>query len=172
MRRNISFVLRTQGDPHDLAGAARVAVREVAPTVPISGVRTMESVVAATVAAPRFRTLLITVFASVATFLAAVGIAGVMAYTISQRVGEIAARMALGAKPRDVLGLVVGQAARLTGLGLVIGVAGAFLISRTLASFLFGVPPTDITVFAAVAVVLTAVALVSSYLPAIRAMRD
>ena len=80
-------------------------------------------------------------------------------------------RMALGTKPRDVLGLVVGQAARLTGLGLVIGVAGAFLISRTLASFLFGVPPTDITVFAAVAVVLTAVALVSSYLPAIRAMR-
>jgi len=170
-RRNMALVLRTAGDPLKLAPAVRTAVWDLDATIPITELRTMEGVLSDNVAEPRFRTLLLVVFATVATLLAAVGIAGVMACSVSQRRHEIGLRMALGARQQDVVGLVVGQGLKLALLGLGIGLVAAFALTRLLASLLFGVGAADPLTFATVALVLGAVATAACYLPARRAMR-
>ena len=123
------------------------------------------------VAQPRFSMTLLALFAAIATVLAAVGLYAVMAYAVSQRRQELGVRMALGAEPRAVLGLVVGHGMRVAAIGIVAGLVGAFFASTLLRRLLYGVSPTDVTTFAGVAVLLLGVAFLASYLPARRAAR-
>jgi len=137
--------------------------------IPISDVKTMDEYVSASVAAPRFNTILLGGFAGLALALAAVGIFGVISYSVAQRTQEIGIRRALGADGRNVMRLVLGQGLRLAGLGIVVGTAGALAVTRLLATLLYEVAPTDAATFAGVAVVLAVVACAASYLPARRA---
>jgi hypothetical protein len=132
---------------------------------------TMEASLAENVAAPRFRTLLLGIFAGLAVCLAMAGVYGVMSYVVGQRSNEIGLRMALGASPSDVLRLVLRQALTLAGAGIVIGLAGAVVVTQLLASMLFGVKATDPMTYAGVVALLGIVALVASYIPARRAAR-
>ena len=131
----------------------------------------MEATLAGNVAAPRFRTILLGIFAALAVCLAMAGIYGLMAYVVSQRSNEIGLRMALGASSADVLWLVLGQSAVTTGIGLVVGVAGAVAATRVLTSMLFEVTPNDPTVYTGVTALLVVMALGASYLPAWRATK-
>ena len=165
----ITFVARTDNDPAALVPALRSAVWAIDPTLPISAVRTMESVVESANGSARFQTLLLGVFAAAAALLAAVGIYGVMSYAVSKQSREIGVRMALGANPGEVLCRVVrqGMAVALSGAGA--GLAAAVLLTRLLSSLLYGVRSTDPATYAAVAALLLAIALAACYLPARRA---
>ena len=125
----------------------------------------------AALAAPRFHSVLLSAFAALALTLAAVGMFGVMSYTVVQRTQEIGVRVALGARNTDVLGMVFGQGMLLVGLGIAIGVAGALALTRLLASLLFGIAPNDAATFVGVSVLLAAVAAMSMLIPALRAAR-
>jgi len=167
--RNVSVVVRTTGDPAQAAGALRDALRDVDRDQPIVKMRTMEEAIGTSVAAPRFRTMLVGLFALAALVLAVVGVYGVTAYGVSQRRQEIGLRMALGARGADVLRLVMGQGVRLVALGTVVGLAGGFGLARLLGALLFETHPADPATFAVVAVVLVVASLAASYLPARRA---
>ena len=169
--RNVSLVVRTASDPAQAAGAVRDVLRDVDRDQPIVKMRTMEEAIGASVAAPRFRTTLVGLFALAALALAVVGVYGVTAYGVSQRRQEIGLRMALGAQGGDVLRLVMGQGVRLVALGTFVGLAGGFGFARLLGALLFDTPPADPVTFAGVAAVLVAASLLASYLPARRAMR-
>jgi putative ABC transport system permease protein len=166
-----SLSVKTQGDPAAIASAVRAAVQKVDKDLPLTRVRTMEQVAAEAVAEPKFRAMLLTSFAVIAVTLAAVGVFGVLAFSVNQRTREFGIRMALGAKSTNVLWMVTGGALRMTGLGVLIGSAGAALLTRSLATFLFGVKPLDPVTFLATPAVLAAVALVASAVPAWRAAR-
>jgi putative ABC transport system permease protein len=170
-RRAMSVVVRTTGEPQALAQAARRAVAELDPALPVFGVQTMEERVAGTVARPRITAVLVGTFGAAALLLAAVGIYGVVAYTVAQRTRELGIRMALGASGPEVMRLVVGQgmAPALTGVGA--GLVGAWALSRTLDALLFGVAATDPWTFGGAALFLGGVALAATYLPARRATR-
>ncbi len=169
--QEMSFVVRTEGRPERFASAVTKAIRSVDPEQPVFGVEPMEKVLADASAERRFSLLLLTLFAGMALLLSAIGIYGVMAYTTTQRRHEIGIRVALGAGSSDVLGLVVGQGMRLVLIGLGLGLAGAWVLSRVLSSQLYGVTSRDPVTYAGVAAVLGVVALVATYLPARRAMR-
>ena len=139
--------------------------------IPLFGVKSMEEYLSASVAAPRFNTTLLTIFASVALVLTIVGLYGVMSYSVAQRTNEIGIRLALGAQTRDVLLMIVKQGSFLILLGLGIGLAGAYAATRVIASLLFGVTAKDPFTFAAVAVVLALVGLLACYVPAWRATK-
>jgi putative ABC transport system permease protein len=171
MRRWMTLALRTTVAPLSVADMARRTVWEVDESIPINRLRTMESVVSANIAQPRFRTTLLAIFASVALLLASIGIAGVMAYSVSQRVPEIGLRKALGAREHDISALVVRQGLRLTFLGVALGLAGAFATTRLLSSLLFNVPATDFATFVGVTVLLGSIAILACYVPARRASR-
>jgi len=141
------------------------------PEVPVFNVKTMDEYIAATVAAPRFNTTLLGIFAAVALVLTIVGLYGVMSYSVARRTNEIGIRMALGAQTRDVLRLIVSQGFKLVLLGLAIGLVGAFALMRVISSLLFGVTTKDPLTFVAVALVLAGVALLACYIPARRAAR-
>jgi putative ABC transport system permease protein len=164
-------VVRGAGDPAMLAAAVRQALRQIDPDQATSTFRTMSDVVSSSAANDRFNTLLLGAFAAIALLLTAAGIFGVLSYLVTQRTREIGLRMALGAQPTDVLRVIVGHGLRLVLLGLCIGVAGAFVVTRWMSSVLFGVKPTDPLTFTVVAFVLGTVALLASYIPARRAMR-
>jgi putative ABC transport system permease protein len=166
----LSLVVRTAGDPNALAETVRRLARERAPDVAMR-FTTMENLLSENVAAPRFRTLLLAVFAGLAVCLAMAGVYGVMAYAVGQRSSEVGLRMALGASTGSVLRLILGQGLTLAGIGLALGLAGAFAGSRLLTTMLFQVKPTDPLVYLAVAILLGVVALVASYIPARRASR-
>ncbi len=166
----LSIVARTAGDPSTVSQTLRRLTREMSADVPMK-FTTMEAMLSDHVAAPRFRTLLFAVFASLAVCLAMAGVYGVMAYAVAQRAGEIGVRIALGATTGSVLRLVLGQALILTGLGLVLGLATAVAASRLLASMLFQVRPNDPVVYLSVSVLLGVVALVAGYVPARRASK-
>jgi putative ABC transport system permease protein len=168
---SMSIVVKTASAPASLTEAIRTQVYSVDPTVPVSNVRTLDEVVSRSISQPRFYMLLLGVFAVLALTLAAIGIFGVLSYAVSQRTREIGIRMALGAQGRTVVGLVVRQAMTLVAIGLAAGTIAARFLSQTLTKMLFGVGPTDPATFAAVAVLLAAVALLASYLPARRATR-
>jgi len=166
-----NLTIRVAGDPLSLAAAVRKEVQAIDPDQPIAALRTMEQVVAESVGAPRYRTLLLGLFALVALLLAAIGIYGVISYAVAQRTHEIGIRMALGAQPRAVHRLVIGQGIRLALVGVGAGLIGAVGLTRLLASLLFGVTATDPLTFAAVTVILTLIALLACWIPARRAAR-
>jgi putative ABC transport system permease protein len=166
-----NLTIRTVGDPSSLTAAARKEVQAVDPDQPIAAVRTMEQVVAESVGAPRYRTMLLGLFALIALVLAAIGIYGVISYAVAQRTHEIGIRMALGAQPRAVSKLVIGQGIRLALVGVGAGLIGAVALTRLLAGLLFGVTATDPITFTGVAVILTVIALLACWIPARRAAR-
>jgi len=165
----LSLVLRTAADPQLQAPALRTALAEIDPNQPLVKVRTMEENMAATVAQPRFRTWLIAIFAAVALVLAAIGVYGVMSYTVTQRTSEIGIRVTLGAQPEDVFKIVVGQGLRVALAGVGAGIVAALAMTRVLESFLYGVSAYDPPTFFGVAIVLTIVAVAASFFPARRA---
>ncbi|MGH9666921.1 MAG: FtsX-like permease family protein, partial [Bryobacteraceae bacterium] len=166
--RDAKFLIRTAGDPRASMDAVRGELREFDKNLPAT-IRTMERQVDEEVAGPRFHTLLLSIFAAVAVALAAVGIYGVMSYSVARRTQEIGIRMALGAEPGDVLRLVMRQAALVTAAGIGLGLAGAFAATRYLASLLYGVTARDAGIFVGVALLLAAIALAASFVPARRA---
>src|SRR5262249_24056786 len=151
--------------------AARQVIQTLDSEQPVADVRTMESLLADSVARARFNTLLLTIFAVVALLLAAVGIYGVMGYAVTQRTHEIGLRMALGAQTRDVLGLIVRRGLTLSLLGVGLGLAAAFALTRLMVSLLYSVSTTDPLTFALITLLLTGVALLACYLPARRATK-
>jgi putative ABC transport system permease protein len=165
----MSLVLRAQGDPEALASALRRAVQSIDPDQPIYNVRSMDSLLATTLAPRRLSLLLLATFAVTALLLAGVGIYGVLAYSVTQRTHEIGIRMALGARRADVLVMVLRQGLRLVLAGAALGVAAAFGLTRLMSSLLFGVSPTDPATLGAVSVVLVGVALLACFVPARRA---
>jgi predicted permease len=167
----LSVVLRTAGDPHQQAAALRSAIAEIDPNQPLVKVRTMEDNMAATVAQPRFRTWLIAIFAGLALMLAAVGIYGVMSYSVTRRTSEIGIRITLGAQPVDVFRIVVGEGLRFALVGVGVGVAGGLILTRLLGSFLYGISASDPLTFFAVALLLILVSATASFFPARRATR-
>ncbi|HET9698948.1 MAG TPA: ABC transporter permease [Terriglobales bacterium] len=169
--RTMRIVVRTSGDPTQMAAAVRNEIRQIDREQPIFQVRTMSSLYNDFVAQPRFNMVLLAVFAGLALLLATVGIYAVMSYSVTQLTHEIGVRMALGAKQRDVLNMVLGQAARMAGFGLAVGLAGALLATRVLQTLLFGVRAYDIGTFALIGFLLASVALLASFLPALRATR-
>jgi predicted permease len=168
--RFVAFVARTD-TPASVAEGIRAEIRRAAPDLPIQSAVTMDEAVAASVAAPRFRTVLLGLFATAATLIATCGLYGLMAYAVTERRREIGVRMALGATRRDVLRLVLTRALRIVAAGLIVGLVGAAGVTRVLQTFLFGVAPTDPLVFAIVTLLLLAVGLLAAWLPARRATR-
>ena len=167
----LSVILRTAGDPALQTSALRSALAEIDPNQPLVKVRTMEENMATTVAQPRFRTWLIGILAMLALVLAAVGVYGVMSYTVTQRTSEIGVRVALGAQPKDVFRIIVGEGLRLALFGVGVGLVAALVLTRLLQSFLFGISAYDPLTFIAVSLLLTLVAVAASYFPARRATR-
>ncbi len=166
-----SIVVRTEGDPLSLVGPIKSQIWFVDPVQPVSSVESMEQVLATSVAPRRFNMLLTGIFAAVALALAAVGIYGVISYTVSQRTNEIGIRVAMGAQSSDVLKLVVGQGVTLALIGVGLGLAAAAGLTRLMSSLLFGVSPTDGATFVSISVLLMAVALAACVVPARRATK-
>jgi putative ABC transport system permease protein len=170
-KRWMTLVARTQSDPAGMTQAVKEQIWRVDSQLPLTEVQTMNEVAAASFAARRFNMLLLAIFAGLALVLAAVGIYGVMSYAVTQRTQEIGIRMALGAQARDVLKLIVRNGMILTLIGTVIGLVGAFALTRLMTTMLFGVTPTDVGTFATVSLVLIVVAFLACYLPARRATK-
>ncbi|HSA57404.1 MAG TPA: ABC transporter permease [Gemmatimonadaceae bacterium] len=166
-----ALLVRTRGESPTLPSTLRATIREVDPQLAVFGVEPMARTLAESVGQQRFVMLLLVLFAGLALTLAAIGIHGILSYTVAQRRHEIGIRIALGAPPRRVTRLVMTQGVRLTGLGLLVGVVAAFALTRVLANLLFGVSATDAATFVAVLPVLVVVALLATWLPVRRATR-
>ena len=167
----ISWIVRTRVAPRTLSKMIEAKLRHASGGMPVANIRTMDEVVVQSTARQDFNMLLLTIFGCSALLLAAVGIYGLMAYSVAQRTQEIGIRMALGAEVPAVRNLVVGQGMKLVLVGIAIGIVAAFGLTRLLATFLFGVKPLDPLTFAAVPVLLAAVAFVAVWMPARRATR-
>jgi putative ABC transport system permease protein len=167
----MTVAIRTAGDPSQVVNAVTALVRRLDPELAVAAVRTMDEVVAISVAERRLTMLLLTIFAGAALLLAAVGVYGVIAYNVTERTQEIGIRMALGAQRRDVLRMVIRQALLLVAIGMAAGAAGALLLTRLMSGLLFQVQPADPITFAAVSLVLTAVGFCASCIPGLRATR-
>jgi putative ABC transport system permease protein len=167
----MAFVVRTAGSPAALVPPIRSAIARLDPAQPISGVNTMETHIAKALSRPRLLAALVTAFGSLALLLAVVGVYGVMAYTVAQQTREIAIRTALGASARVVLRMVLSKAVVLATAGVAVGLGLTVVSSRALAGLLFDVAPTDPSTYAAVIVLLAAVALLAAAIPAIQATK-
>ena len=167
----LSWAVRASVDPSALSAAIQREFLIVDPQLPVAKVRTMDQVISESTARQNFNMLLLTIFAALALLLAAIGILRPMSYAVEQRLQELGIRMALGAGGGDMLKLVVGQGMKLTGIGVVLGAAAAFGLTRLLASLLFGVKTTDPLTYGTVALVLSAVALLACFIPALRASK-
>jgi putative ABC transport system permease protein len=172
MRENIAgIVLRTDVDPRSLTGAVRDAVLAVDPEQPVFDMKTMDQRVADAASGTRFNATLLGFFGFVALALAAVGVYGVIAYSVAERTHEIGIRVALGASRGDVAGMVMSQGMAMTAAGLLFGLAGAWVVTRYMSGLLYGIAPRDPATFGVAAGMLGVVALAACYLPARRAMR-
>src|SRR6266852_4963920 len=167
----MTILVRTSNDPLTLLSTIHNQLRQLDPELPMPAVATMDQLLADSLSRSRFTMLLLGIFAAVSLVLAAVGIYGLIAYSVTQRTQELGIRIALGAQHRDVLRLVLGQGTRLTLFGLVLGIAAALGITRLLATLLFGISATDPLTFAGVAALLAFVALLACFIPARRATR-
>jgi putative ABC transport system permease protein len=166
-----SLAVRTAGDPLSMAAAVKAAIARIDKDQPLTRIRTMDEVAAEATSQPRFRAELVGLFAVLALALAAVGIFGVLAFSVGQRAREFGIRVALGAQSRDVLQLVLGGALKMTGAGVAIGLAAAAVLTRLLGTLLFNVQPIDPITFVGAAAVLATAALVAGAVPAWRATR-
>jgi putative ABC transport system permease protein len=166
-----ALIVRTSVDPLSLAMPVRNAIWSVDKDQPVANIDSMQNIVADAVARQRFSMLLLAIFAALALVLAAVGIYGVMSYTVAQQTREIGIRIALGAKRGDVLKMTVKQAIKLVGLGLAVGLPSAFILTRVMSTLLFGISATDPITFLGISLVVLAVALLASYIPALRATK-
>ena len=166
-----ALVVRTSIEPMSLAGSVRDAIWSVDKDQTVSDIDTMDHIVSEAIARQRFSMLLLGIFAALALVLAAMGIYGVMSYSVAQRTHEIGIRMALGARRADVLKMTVNQGLKLVSIGMMLGLAAAFLLTRVLASLLFGISATDPITFLGISLVLLAVAILASYFPALRATK-
>jgi putative ABC transport system permease protein len=164
-------IVKGASDPNQLISSVRAAVKEIDPEQPIYSPKTMYEIRAESVAGERLNLTLLSLFAGIALVLAIVGIYGVMSYSVTQRTQEIGIRMAIGARPRDVFAMILGDGMKLAIIGVVIGLGAAFVLTRLMASMLFGVEPTDATTFAGIAALLIAVAVLACYLPGRRATK-
>jgi len=164
------WVVRTQGEPLKMSGPVRESLRQTT-GLPVSDIQSMEQVMSISLGRQRFNMLLMTVFGCAALLLAAIGIYGLMAFSVEQRQQEIGIRLALGADPGQVKWMVVMQGMVLALVGVALGIGGAFGLSKLMESLLFAVQPRDPLVFASVPMVLTAVALLAIWFPAARASR-
>jgi putative ABC transport system permease protein len=169
--RTMYLAIHAANDPSNLINPVRNTVLALDRDLPVYEVKTMEQLVSKSVANPRLNVVLMSIFAAVALILSAVGIYGVMSYSVTQRTHEIGIRMALGATSRDVLRLVVGQGLALTGIGVGVGLVSAFFLTRLMSTLLFGVSTTDPGTFIVIALILTTVAFVACFIPARRATR-
>ncbi len=167
----IQWIIRTRVEPHSLSGAIQKELREASGGLPVAHIRSMDEIVVQSTARADFNMLVLTIFGCAALLLAAIGIYGLMAYSVEQRTQEIGIRMALGAQPPQVRNMVVMQGMRLALIGVAAGLAAAFGLTRLIASFLFGVKTLDPLVFTTVPLLLIAVALFAIWLPARRATR-
>jgi putative ABC transport system permease protein len=167
---SVNLVIRTSRDPRSVATSVEREVHRLDPDQPVAALRPMDAVVEEALSSARFNTVLLGIFAVIAFTLAAVGIYGVISYDVTQRIHELGIRLALGAQPEHVTRLVVGQGAALAALGIVVGLAAAFALTRLMSTMLFGVEPRDFYTFASISILLGAVALAASYLPSRRAM--
>ncbi len=167
-----TIVVRTAMEPDSITSALRRAVAEVDPDVPMDQIATMKQVVSGSVEQARFRTAVLLMFAFLALFVASIGLYGVMSYSVSQRIREFGIRMAVGATPGAVLWEVLGQSAKLVGIGIGIGLIGVALLGRLITSLLYDVAPSDTATLAGVSVLLAVVALAATYVPAQRAARS
>jgi len=168
--RGLSVVMRTAADPSTLVPAARGAVRSVDPSVPLVEPQRMTALLSDSVAQPRFRSALLLAFAGLALLLAVVGIYGVVAFIVEQRAHEISVRVALGAQPASVVGLILRQGSIPVAIGVVVGLAGAFAVGRAMQELLFNVAPADPVTFIGMPMLLAGVALVACVVPARRAL--
>ena len=166
----LSLVVRSTGSPEGLVKPITQVVRSLDPDLPMSRVMTLESLLQTSLSRPRFNLLLISIMAVLALLLTIVGIYSVVSYSVLQRAHEIAIRMAIGSDRRGVLALIIRQVLTYTGIGVGVGLVGAFLLTRLMSSLLFGVSATDLSVFAGVSLLLLAVALAAAYIPARRAV--
>jgi putative ABC transport system permease protein len=166
-----ALIVRTSVEPMSLATSIRDTIWAVDKDQPVANVDTMDHIVSEAIARQRFSMLLLGIFAALALILAAVGIYGVMSYSVAQRTHEIGIRMALGARRADVLKMTVNQGLKLVSIGMMLGLAAAFLLTRVLASLLFGISATDPITFLGISLVLLVVAILASYLPALRATK-
>ena len=165
------LAVQTSTKPETLSSAIRDQVRALDPDQPVTSIRTMDELLERTLSGAKFSLLLFGLFAALALVLAAIGIYGVMATTVTQRTHEIGLRMALGAQKRDVLRLVIRQGMVLVLIGIAAGLASAFALTRLMATLLFGISPTDPMTLALIPFLLAAVALLACYLPARRATK-
>jgi putative ABC transport system permease protein len=170
-RSQVYLAVRAAGDPHSLISAVRAAVRDIDPSLPVAQVRTMDEVLAGARSRPRFLTTLLGLFSATALLLAAVGLYGVISYSVTRRMTEFGIRMAMGAKSSDVLGLVLWQGAKLATIGVLAGAAGALALTRLISGLLFGVSAFDPITFCAMALLLGAVTIAACVIPARRATR-
>jgi putative ABC transport system permease protein len=167
----MTVIIKGASDPNLLISSARNAVKEIDPDQPIYNPRTMGEIRAESVEGERLTLTLLSLFASIALVLAIVGIYGVMSYSVTQRTHEIGIRMAIGARPLDVFKMILGQGMKLALIGVGLGLVGAFIVTRFMATMLFGIEPTDATTFGAITAILIAVALLACYLPGRRATK-
>jgi putative ABC transport system permease protein len=167
----ITVVARTSNDPKNLIASVRREVAALDSELPVFNVRTLEETLSRSVAQPRFNTLLLATFAAVALLLTAIGLYGVVAYSVAQRTHEFGIRLALGAGARNVLMLVIGQGMKLALTGVGIGLVGALALTRLMTSFLFGISTSDPLTFVAIALLLIFTALLACYIPASRATK-
>jgi len=168
---SLTLVVRTAQDAHSLARPVAETVRSLDKDLPTYAPKTVEEYLNSTVAQPRFNTYLLGIFAALAMLLTAVGLYGVISYSVAQRTHELGIRLALGGQPRDMLRLIIGQGLRLAIFGVCIGLAAAFALTHFLSSMLFGVSSTDPISYIAVVSLLLVVVLLACYIPARRAMR-
>jgi putative ABC transport system permease protein len=166
-----ALVVRTSIEPVSLAVPVRNAIWSVDKDQTVADIDTMDHIVAQAVARQRFSMLLLGLFAALALLLASIGIYGVMSYSVAQRTREIGIRIALGARRADVLQMTLKQALKLVGVGMILGLAAAFLLTRVLQTLLFGISATDPITFLGISLVLLAVAILASYIPALRATK-